>query len=213
MIATAGATQVTLGNQTFINHGLQAHGPHRRRHEGFSTATPHRRLLEFGYRPRRSWHKNADGSYGGTLLALPDLRAANLIGDAGLRRLRRTSQHCSILRFHALSRPAAPLSAGGRRLKDSDRHSRTHGGDRIQGLSPATSPPASIRRRAPPAIAITQNGVQLPGTDAGGAAAGKISPATPKRLRLLADGSFYVSRRIRTPATSRTSMPQAPRGA
>jgi hypothetical protein len=129
-----------------------------------------------------SWHRNADGTYGGTLYALPD-RGPNQIGSVGF-----SNYPGRVNIFSAAFTPytgSAAISAsanvlnltqtGGFFLRDFNNNLTT-------GLDPGAPGPNAY---------VTENGFNLPGSKTG-AAAGKIS-LDAEGLRFLQNGNFYVS--------------------
>ncbi len=179
VVTTAGATQVTLGGQTFINQGLQGMARIPAGTKDFLGST-------FGAfsgldLDLSAWRKTATG-YTGTLFALPD-RGPNGIGTVSF------SDYAGRLSTFTLAftpytgtanLPASVTSQnqmvltanGGIVLKDFN-------GNLTTGLDPGAR------------STITQNGITLPGS-ATGPAAGKIS-LDAEAVRFLADKSFYVS--------------------
>ena len=181
VINVAGATQVTVGGQTFVNTGIVGMGrvaAGTRDFNGDSIGAFSGMDINLS-----TWRRTATG-YTGTLFGLPD-RGPNGIGSVNFSdyagRLNAYSMSFSPY-TDAATLPAATSSqnqlsltqAGGLFLRDFN-------GNVTTGLDPGTGA-ASV---------ITQNGIQLPGS-ATGPAAGKIS-LDAEAVRFLRDRSFYVS--------------------
>jgi len=179
-ITTTGPVSTTLGGQTFVNHGLQGvnrlpatttkdfHGDTFGAYSGLDVAPG-------------SWRRNADGSYGGVLFALPD-RGPNGVGNVTF------SDYASrVNSFDMAFTPytgSAAIAANANVLRLTQKGGfflKDFNGNVTTGLDPA----------APGANAfVTQGGYDLPGSKIG-AAAGKIS-LDAEAIRFLNDGSFYV---------------------
>jgi hypothetical protein len=179
IIDIAGATQVNLGGKTFVDHGLQGMGR-------IAAGTPDFNGDTFGAFSGMdmlpgSWHKNADGTYGGTLFALPD-RGPNGVGKVGFSDYAGRAISFAITfspYTGAADLPAAATSqnqiaftaTGGIIFRDF-KDAPTTGFD-------ATG-------------TTVEKGMQLPSPAAGTPGAGRIS-LDAEGLRFLKDGSFYVS--------------------
>lgn len=183
-IATnAGPSSVTFGGNTFTNQGLVGVARIPAGTKDFNGDT-FGAFSSLDILPG-SWHKNADGTYGGTLYALPD-RGPNQIGTVGF------SDYPGRVNIFAMNfapyTGTANLPAG----VDSDHQlqlTQTGGflfkdfnGNVTTGLDPGTPGPNAY---------VTENGFNLPGSKTG-AAAGKIS-IDAEGLRFLSNGTFYVS--------------------
>ena len=178
VINVAGATQVTLNGTTFINQGLQGMGR-------IAAGTPDFNGDSFGAFSGMdilpgSWRKNADGTYGATLYALPD-RGPNGIGTVTFSNYAgRASAFAMTFSPYTgtANLPAAVTSqnqigftaAGGILFRDFN-NALTTGLD-ANGTT-------------------VQNGTRFP-SPAGGTGAGQIS-LDAEGLRFFKDGSFYVS--------------------
>ena len=178
IINVAGSTQVTLGGQTFVNQGLQgmgriAAGTLDFRGDTFGAFSGMDLLLS-------TWRKNANGSYGGTLYALPD-RGPNGIGQVTFSDYAgRASAFAMTFTPYtsATNLPAVVTSqnqigftaTGGIVFRDFN-NALTTGLD-ANGTT-------------------VQNGIRFP-SPATGTGAGKIS-LDAEGIRFLKDNSFYVS--------------------
>ncbi len=181
VITDAGATQVVLGGQTFINSGLIGMGrvpAGTRDFNGDSFGAFSGMDIDLS-----AWRRTTTG-YTGALFALPD-RGPNGIGQVTFSDYAGRLNTFSIALTPytgAANLPAAISSqnqlaltqTGGILLRDFN-------GNVTTGFDPGTGA-ASV---------ITQNGIQLPG-QLTGAAAGKIS-LDPEAVRFMRDRSFYVS--------------------
>ncbi|BCW88514.1 hypothetical protein sos41_16550 [Alphaproteobacteria bacterium SO-S41] len=179
----AGAVSVVLNGKTFVNQGLQGVARLPASTVDFSGDT-FGAFSSLDVRPG-TWRRNADGTYGGLLYALPD-RGPNGIGSVTFSNYAgRTSAFLmnltpytgtANLPANASSQQQLKLTPqGGMFFKD-------FVGALTTGLDPGAPGPNAF---------ITQNGINLPGSKTG-AAAGKIS-LDAEGLRFLNDGSFYVS--------------------
>lgn len=181
VINVAGATQVTLNGQTFVNTGIVGMGRVAAGTRDFNNDS----IGAFSGMDinLKTWRKTAAG-YTGTLFGLPD-RGPNGIGSVSF------SDYAGRLNIYSMTfnpytgtanLPAATSSqnqlvltqTGGLFLRDFNNNVTT-------GFDPGTGP-GSV---------ITQNGIPLPGLTSG-PAAGKIS-LDPEGVRFLSDRSFYVS--------------------
>ena len=179
----AGSTSVTLNGQTFVNQGLQGMGRITAGTKDFNGDT----FGAFSGMDIKlsSWTKNANGTYSGTLFALPDRgpNGVGPIGTGGSDFAARYSQFAITFTPYTgtASLPASTASQnqvqftaqGGLLFKDFT-------GKITTGYDPGTGA-ASI---------VTQNGIQLPGMTSG-PAAGKVTMDS-ESLRFLRDGTFYV---------------------
>jgi uncharacterized protein YhjY with autotransporter beta-barrel domain len=183
-IATnAGPSSVTFGGQTFTNQGLVGVVRIPAGTKDFNGDT-FGAFSSLDILPG-TWHRNADGTYGGTLYALPD-RGPNQIGSVGFSdyasRVNVFSMNLSPY-TGAANLPASVESdhqlaltqTGGFFVKDFN-------GNVTTGLDPGTPGPNAY---------VTENGFNLPGSKVG-AAAGKIA-IDAEGLRFLRNGNFYIS--------------------
>ena len=180
VITTAGSTSTTLGGATFINQGMVGVARIPAGTKDFNGDT----LGAFSSLDvlPGSWHRNADGSYGGVLYGLPD-RGPNQIGSVGFsdypgRANIYTMAFTPYTGTTSLAANANVLNltqSGGFLFKDFN-------GNVTTGFDPGAAGPNAF---------VTQNGFNLPGSKIG-AAAGKIS-LDAEGIRFLQNGNFYVS--------------------
>jgi len=181
VVTTAGSTSVTFGGATFVNQGLQGMARIPSSTKDFLGST----LGAFSGMDMdlSAWRRTANGSYTGTLFALPD-RGPNQIGSVGFSDYAGRISNFSLAFTPYTSTTALPAAAssqnqmvltanGGIVLRDFN-------GNVTTGFDPGTGA-ASV---------ITQNGIQLPGQTSG-TAIGKIS-LDAEALRFLPDRTFYV---------------------
>ncbi len=181
---TAGATSVTFGGQTFVNQGLQGMGRITAGTKDFNGDT----FGAFSGMDIKlsTWTRNANGSYSGSLFALPD-RGPNGVGGVSTSGSNYPARYSSFsITFTPYTDAAAlPVTTssqnqvqftqtGGLLFKDFN-------GAVTTGFDPGTGAGSLV----------TQNGIVLPGMTSG-PAAGKITMDS-EGLRFLRDGSFYVS--------------------
>jgi uncharacterized protein YhjY with autotransporter beta-barrel domain len=178
---TAGATSVTFGGQTFVDHGLQgvARLPAAPRDfNGDSLGAFSALDIVPG-----SWRKTTNG-YTGTLWALPD-RGPNGVGDVNFSNYPARVNTFSMAFNPYTGTANLPVSiesnkqlvltqTGGFLFRD-------FSGNVTTGLDPGTGATAFV----------TQNGKRLPGSTTG-AAANKIA-LDAEGIRILNNGLFYVS--------------------
>ena len=183
LATAAGSTSVTLNGQTFVNQGLQGMGRITAGTKDFNGDT----FGAFSGMDIKlsTWTKNANGTYSGTLFALPDRgpNGVGPIGTGGSDFPARYSQYAitftpytgtTSLPVSTASQNQVQFTAqGGLLFKDFT-------GKVTTGYDPGTGA-ASI---------VTQNGTQFPGLTSG-PATGKITMDS-ESIRFMQDGTFYV---------------------
>ncbi len=179
IIATAGATSTTMNGVTFTNQGLQGVARIPAGTKDFNGDTLGA-FSSLDVKPG-TWHRNADGTYGGVLYGLPD-RGPNGAGSVSFsdyqgRVNTYTMAFTPYTGTATVSANANALSLtqnGGFLFKDFN-------GNVTTGLDPGAPGPNAY---------VTENGMNLPGSKLG-AAAGKIS-LDAEGIRFLQNGNFYV---------------------
>ena len=179
VIAVAGATSTTMGGVTFTNQGMVGTSRIPAGTKDFNGDT-FGAFSSLDIKPG-SWHRNADGSYGGVLYSLPD-RGPNGIGSVGFSDYAGRSSifnmaftpYTGSAAISANANSLALTANGGIFFKDFN-------GNLTTGLDPNLPGANSF---------VTENGLNLPGSKTG-AAAGKIS-LDAESLRFLQNGNFYV---------------------
>ena len=181
VIATAGATQVTLGGRTFVNHGLQGMARLPSTTRDFNGDT----LGAFSGMDLilADWRRTSTG-YGGTIYSLPD-RGPNGVGQVTFSDYpgRVSRFGFSFTPYTGSANLPADASSQNQMIltQQGGFMFRDFNGNLTTGLDPGTGPNG----------VITQNGIPLPGSTTG-VAANKIA-LDAEGLRFLRDGSFYVS--------------------
>ena len=158
-----GQALTAINGRTFSNQGLVAVGRLKADVHDFNGET----LGSFSGMAARNWTRNADGSYSGTLLTLPD-RGPNNVG--GLP----TTNYAARLERLSVSLNGSGLKLtpeGGLLLRDST-------GQLFTGRDPGKG-------------SLTRDGITYPSPPKGDLGADRIS-LDPEALALLPDGSFYV---------------------
>ncbi|MHB1207799.1 MAG: esterase-like activity of phytase family protein [Rhodospirillaceae bacterium] len=178
IINVVGATQVTLGGQTFINQGLQGMGR-------IAAGTPDFNGDTFGAFSGMdilpgSWRRNADGTYGGTLYALPD-RGPNGIGQVSFSDYAGRASAFAIVFSPYTGTANLPAATS----SQNQIGFTATGGVIFRDFNNALTTGLDANGTT------IQNGIRFP-SPATGAGAGKIS-LDAEGLRFFKDGSFYVS--------------------
>ncbi|HEX7855956.1 MAG TPA: esterase-like activity of phytase family protein [Sphingobium sp.] len=180
-IAPPGApTPVSLDGDVFVNHGLVGVGRLDADTRDFAGET----LGSFSGMTidPASWHRNADGSYGGTLYTIPD-RGPNDVGTITGTTDYRNRVEVSEIRFRPYGGKAAlPQSPASQSQLDII----PTGGFL---LTDATGMP--FTGKEPGSNVITRDGIAYPGP-VSGEGAGRIS-LDSEAIARLPDGSFYIS--------------------
>lgn len=181
VVTTAGATSVTLGGQTFANHGLQGMARLPSTTRDFNGDT----LGAFSGMDLnlQNWRRTANG-YTGTLYSLPD-RGPNGVGQVSFSDYPGRVSIFSLAFTPYTGAANLPVAASSQNqmvlTQQGGFFFRDFNGNVTTGLDPGTGPTG----------VVTQNGIPLPGSTTG-PAAGKIS-LDAEGLRFLRDGTFYVS--------------------
>jgi uncharacterized protein YhjY with autotransporter beta-barrel domain len=179
----AGPVSTTIGGQTFVNQGLQGVARIPAGTKDFMGDT-FGAFSSLAVLPG-TWHRNADGSYGGTLYALPD-RGPNQIGTVNFSDYPGRVNIFSMNLTPYTSSTNLPVSTDSQHQLQLTQTGgflfRDFNGNVTTGLDPSAPGPNAY---------VTQNGINLPGSKTG-PAAGKIS-IDAEGLRFLNNGSFYVS--------------------
>jgi hypothetical protein len=158
-----GQTLTAINGRTFSNQGLVAVGRLAANVHDFNGET----IGSFSGMAAKGWTRNADGSYSGTLLTLPDRGPNNVGGLPTTNYAARLEQFTVVLKDGRLSL----TPAGGLLLRDST-------GQLFTGRDPGKG-------------SLTRDGITYPSPPKGDVGAERIS-LDPEALALLPDGSFYV---------------------
>jgi hypothetical protein len=173
---TAGAASVTLGGNTFVNQGLFGAGR-------LSANTLDFRAETFGSfsgmaLDLRTWRRNADGSYAGSIFTLPDRGPFDGAIDY------RNRVHTSNITF-------APLASGSAALPQATTSQSQVTITPTGGFTLKDTLGVEMTGRDPGASTVTRNGIVYPlATD--GTAAGHIS-LDAEAIAFRPDGTFYIS--------------------
>lgn len=176
----AGAAAATLGGVTFVNQGLVGVGRLSASTRDFAGET----LGSFSGMAvdRASWRRNADGSYSGQIMTVPD-RGPNDVGPIVGTTDYRNRVHISTITL-------APYTGNANLPQTTSSQNQltiTPAGGFF--LTDANGTPTT--GKDPGAGTVTRNGVVLP-SPATGAGAGRIS-VDAEGIAYAPDGSFYVS--------------------